>query len=96
MGISVCAMANNYQESLVDTQYLFKKSCWELPQKYMYLLRINSVRLSQDFRKVYVPFSRKILGQIQKFDVCNFRCSSASEYDADHFLRFGWLIESGL
>ena len=96
MGISVCAIANNYQESLVDIQYLFKKSFWELPERYTYLLHISSVRLSQDFRKVYVPFSRKILGQIQKFDVFIFRCSSASEYDVDHFLRFGWLIELGL
>ena len=96
MGTSVCALANNYQESLVDTQYLFKKSCWELPERYTYLLHISSVRPFQDFRKVYVPFSRKILGQIQKFDVCNFSCGSASEYDVDKFLRFGWLIESGL
>ena len=92
MGISVCAIANNYQESLVDTQCLFKKSCWELPERYTYLLQISSVRLYQDFRKVYVPFPRKILGQIQKIDVCNFRCSSGSEYDVDHFFAL-WVVD---
>ena len=89
MGISVCAIAKNYQKSVVGTPYLFKKRHWEFRGKCTYLLRITSVSCSQDLRKVYASVSWNKLGQLQKFKVCYFRCNSASGYDIDHFCALG-------
>ena len=87
MGISVCAIAKNYQKSEVDTPYLFKKRCLEFRGKSTYLLRISSVRRCLGFRKVYVSASWNILTQLQKIDVCN--CCCNSRYDVDNFCALG-------
>ena len=88
MEISVCAIAKIYIVPSVVLGSYFRTSSRRL-KEYIDFSAYQFHNTFLGFPESVRIRSIVILGQIQKFDVCNCRWNLASGYDVDHFCVLG-------